>query len=81
MELIRELKPKGIFVIPKDIREQAKFKERDKLAISVRNGEVIIRKQQNPDEWLKSFLRYRKKGKEITLEKLKKIEDESYDLP
>jgi len=81
MELIRELKPKGIFVIPKDIREQAKFKERDKLAVSFRDGEVIIRKQQNPDEWLKSFLRYRKKGKSLTPQELDKIYEESYDLP
>ena len=80
MELIRELKPKGIVIIPKDIREQAKFRERDKLAIRVHNGEVIIRKQQDPKEWLKSVLKYRKKGKEMTLEELKKIEDESYDL-
>ncbi len=81
MELIRELKPKGIIVIPKDIREQAKMKERDKLAISVRGDEIIIKKQQDGNAWLKDFLKYRKKGREITLKELKKIEDESYDLP
>ncbi len=81
MELIRELKPKGIVVIPKDIREQMRIKDRDKIALSVRDGEIIIRKQQNPEEWLKSFLKYRKKGKSMTLKDIKRYEEESYDLP
>lgn len=81
MQLIRELKPKGVFVIPKDIREQARVKERDMLAVSVQDGVILIKKQQTPEEWLKNFLKYRKKGKEMTLEEIKKIEDESYDVP
>ncbi len=81
MELIREMKPKGIIVIPKDIREQMRIKDRDKVALSVRDGEIIIRKQQNPEEWLKSFLKYRKKGKSMTLKDIKRYEEESYDLP
>jgi len=45
------------------------------------DGEIIIRKQQNPEEWLKSFLKYRKKGKSMTLKDIKRYEEESYDLP
>lgn len=81
MELIRELKPKGVFIIPKDIREQAKIREGEKLAVSVRDGKIIIRKQQSPEEWLTDFLKYRKIGKGITLKDIKRYEEESYDLP
>ena len=79
--MIRELKPKGVFVIPKDIREQAKIKEGEKLGVSVKDGDIIIRKQQNSEEWLRSFLKYRKKGKGLTLKDIKRYEEESYDLP
>ena len=81
MELIRELKPKGIIVIPKDIRKTMKIKERDELSFSVRGNEIIIKKRQNTEEWLKSFLKYKKKGKEFTLQDIKRYEEESYDLP
>jgi len=42
---------------------------------------IIEKKQQDIAAFLKHFLRYQKKGKSITLKELKKIEDESYDLP
>ena len=79
MEITREVKPKGIVVIPKDVREAIKLKERDKISFSVRGDEIIIRKQ-DPEKWLQEFLKYRKKGKGLTLKELKKIEEESYDL-
>ena len=81
MELTRQLKPKGIVVIPKDIREGMKLKERDMITFSMRGDEIIIKKKQNAEEWLKSFLKYRKKGKGLTLKELKRYEEESYDLP
>ena len=81
MELTRQLKPKGIVVIPKDIRESMKLKERDMITFSMRGDEIIIKKKQNAEEWLKSFLKYRKKGKSYTPEELDAIYEESYDLP
>jgi len=81
MEITREMKAKGIIVIPKDVRDNIKLKEKDKIIFSVRDNEIIIKKQQDPKEWLKEFLKYRKRGKGLTLKELKKIEDESYDLP
>ena len=39
----------------------------------------INKKKRNPKEWLKRFLRYRKKGKSLTHKELDKIYEESYD--
>jgi len=61
MEIIRELKPKGVFIIPKDVRDQVQIRERDKLAVSVKGRYILIRKQEDPKEWLQKFLRFRKK--------------------
>ncbi len=81
MEITRQLKPKGIVVIPKDIRESIRLKDADMITFSVKGDEIIIRKKQDPQEWLKSFLKYRKKGKGLTLQDMKGYEEESYDLP
>lgn len=80
MEIVRELKPKGIIVIPKDIRDKVKIREKDKIAFSVRDNEIIIKKQMNPEQWIKEFLKYRVKGKSPTPKELDKIYEESYDL-
>ena len=82
MEIIRQLKPKGIIVIPRDIRKQIKLEEGDAISFTTEGERIIIeKKQQDIAAFLKHFLRYQKKGKSITLKELKKIEDESYDLP
>ena len=81
MEITRQLKPKGVVVIPKDIREGIRLKEADMITFSIKGDEIIIKKKQNPEEWLKSFLKYRKKGKSLTHEELDSIYEESYDLP
>ena len=82
MELIRQLKQKGIIVIPHDIRKQVNLQEGDSISFKIEGEKIIIeKKEQDVQKFLKHFLRYRKKGKSLTLEELKKIEDESYDLP
>jgi AbrB family looped-hinge helix DNA binding protein len=81
MEITRQLGEKGQIVIPKDVRELLGVKERQEITFIIEKNEVRLKKKQTAEEWLKHFLRYRKKGKSMTLEELKKIEDESYDLP
>lgn len=81
MEIIRQIGEKGQVVIPKDIRKMLGVREKQEIVFLVENNEVKLRKKQTADEWMKNFLKYRKKGKSMTLEELKKIEDESYDLP
>ncbi|MEK6896501.1 MAG: AbrB/MazE/SpoVT family DNA-binding domain-containing protein [Nanoarchaeota archaeon] len=81
MEIVREVGKKGQVVIPKDIRLLLGIREKQQIVFEVKNNEVRIKPQQNPKEWLKNFLKYRKKGKELTLGELRRIEEESYDLP
>ena len=83
MEIIREIGEKGQVVIPKDIREMLRIKDNDKIIFKVKESEVIIkRKDENVDKFLEEFFTIaRTKGKDLTLKDLKKIEDESYDLP
>ncbi|HLC31228.1 MAG TPA: AbrB/MazE/SpoVT family DNA-binding domain-containing protein [Candidatus Nanoarchaeia archaeon] len=82
MQFERELKPKGIVIIPKDVRENLNLQEKDKILITVKDNKLIIeKKKQDGKEWLKHFLRYRLKGKSPTREELDKIFEESYDLP
>lgn len=81
MEITREIGEKGQVVIPIDIRRMLSLKPRSKVVFKVENNEVKMQSEKNNKEWFNNFIKYRKKGKEITLKNLKKIEEESYDLP
>lgn len=82
MELIRQIKPKGIVVIPIDIRKQVDLQEGDSISFKTEGKKIIIeKKKKDVEAFLKHFMRYRKKGKSITLKEIRDIEDESYDLP
>lgn len=81
MEIIRQLKPKGIIVIPKDVRKQINLEEGDSISFKTEGDKIIIeKKKKDIKEFMKHFLRYQKKGKSPTLNELKRIEEESYDL-
>ena len=83
MEIVRQLKPKGIIVIPSDLRQQLNLNDYDKLTFNKEGNKITIeKKQEDKMKFLEEFFTIaRTKGKDITLEELKKIEDESYDLP
>ncbi len=81
MIIKRELGEKGQVVIPKDIRRLLGLRERDTVVFEVVDKEVILRPEQDAEEFLKEFTKYRRKGKNIALQELKKLEEESYDLP
>jgi len=81
MRFVREIGEKGQVVIPKDIRDLLQLRLGHKLVFEVQNNEVRITQEQTPDEFLKDFLSGPKLKKSITLKELKKIEEESYDLP
>lgn len=77
----RSLTEKGQLVIPKDMRAYLNWKNKENVTIEVKNDSIIIKKENSDEVLNKFFTIARTKGKDITLEELKKIEDESYDLP
>ena len=81
MRFVRQIGEKGQVVIPKDIRQLLGLKFKQNVVFEINNEEVRIKTEQNPEEFLKDFLNIPKLKKPLTLKDLKKIEDESYDLP
>jgi len=81
MRFVRQMGEKGQVVIPKDIRQLLGLKFKQNVVFEINNEEVRIKTEQNPEEFLKDFLNIPKLKKPLTLKDLKKIEDESYDLP
>ncbi|MEK6878989.1 MAG: AbrB/MazE/SpoVT family DNA-binding domain-containing protein [Nanoarchaeota archaeon] len=80
MIIKREIGEKGQIVIPKDIRRHLGLNAGTSVIFEVKDNEVIMKKE-NPKEILEKFFTAIKKKKNITLEELRKIEEESYDLP
>jgi len=81
MIIKRPLGEKGQVVIPKDIREMLKIRSGENVVFEIENNEVKLKKEEDAKKFLEEFFTIIKKKKNITLEELKKIEDESYDLP
>lgn len=81
MKIIREIGKKGQVVIPKDIRKFLGLKEGQKVVFEAREEEVVIKPEQDPDEFLEEFFNIPKPKKNITLKEIKKDLDEKYDLP
>ncbi len=81
MIITRQLGKKSQVVIPRDVREVLGLKERDNIVFEIRDKEVNIKGEQNPEEFLADFLNVPKPKRNLTLKDLREIEEESYDLP
>ena len=83
MIIKRQIGEKGQVVIPKDIRRLLGLKSGNEVVFEVKGDEVIIKPEQkeDPKKIVEEFFNTIKKKKHITLEEIRKIEDESYDLP
>lgn len=80
MIIKREIGEKGQVVIPKDIREFLGLKVREEVVFEIRNNnEVILKKQEDPEEFLKDFLNVPKIKRKINTKELKKIYEEQYE--
>lgn len=81
MRFVREIGEKGQVVIPKDIRVLLGVRARQNIVFEVQDKEVRIKQENNSEQAMREFLKHKKVGKSLTLKDLKKIEEESYDLP
>ena len=80
MIIRREIGEKGQVVIPKDIREMLGLHSGEQVIFEIKNEEVKIKKEQNPEEFLKDFLDVPgKKKKRSSIKEVKKIIMEQYD--
>jgi len=81
MRFVREIGEKGQVVIPVDIRHMLGLTPRQRVVFEVQNNEVTMKQENNAEQSMKEFLSLPKLKKPLTLKDLKKIEEESYDLP
>jgi AbrB family looped-hinge helix DNA binding protein len=82
IKLKRKLGEKGQIVIPKDIRNQLNLKPGENVVFEMKENEIIIKTEDGVDEFLHDlFSVARTNKKDLTLEDIKRIEEESYDLP
>ncbi len=82
MKITREIGEKGQVVIPKDIREMLNLRSGGKVVFEIKDKEVLIKPEQDVEEFLKDFFSIHEKlKKNITIKEIKKILDEKYDLP
>jgi len=77
MIIRREIGEKGQVVIPKDIREFLGLGIKEDVVFEVRGNEVVLKKEQVAEEFLKDFLNVPKikRGKKI----IKEMILEQYD--
>ncbi len=80
MIIKRELGEKGQVVIPKDIREMLKLKKGEKIIFEIEEDEILIKKEQDPEEFLRDFLNVPGKLKRIPkIREIKKTILEQYE--
>ena len=81
MRIEREIGEKGQVVIPKDIRKYLGLRKGKKVVFEFRNKEVIIKPEQDPEEFLNDFLNVPKLKKGLKIKDIKKTLEEQYELP
>jgi len=83
MIIKREIGEKGQIVIPKDIRDFLGLEKGEKVVFEVKDKEVILKKEQDTEQFLNDFFsiaRHKKGGKNLSIKDIKKISGEQYEL-
>ena len=75
----REIGSKGQVVIPKDIREMLRLRRGETVVFEIKGDEVIIKKEQNPEEFLRDFFDTPKLRKKISWKEIKKELEERHE--
>jgi AbrB family looped-hinge helix DNA binding protein len=78
MKIRRIVGPKGQIVIPKDVREYIGLKPGTRVIFEVREGELVIRPETNPEKIVEEFCSIVSKKLEKTID-VKKIIQEEYE--
>jgi AbrB family looped-hinge helix DNA binding protein len=78
MIIKREIGEKGQVVIPKDIREHLGLNIGVNITFEVKDNEVIIKKEEDPDKIVEDFFNTPKIKKKIPVKELKRIYEEQY---
>ena len=83
MIIEREIGKKGQVVIPKDIRKLLGLQQgNNRIIFEIEDNEIKLKRKDSSKKILQKFFTIaRTEGKDLTIKDLKKIEEESYDLP
>ncbi len=82
MKITREIGEKGQVVIPRDIREMLNLRSGGKVVFEIKDKDVLIKPEQDVEEFLKDFFNVPEKLRKPTnMKKIKKIIEEQYELP
>ena len=82
IEVIR-MSSKGQIVIPQEMRKTLGLKKGNSVLIELRDKEVVIKPEQDPEEFLKDFLNIPEKlrsKKPLRIKDIKDMIEEQYEL-
>ncbi|MDI6883715.1 MAG: AbrB/MazE/SpoVT family DNA-binding domain-containing protein [Hadesarchaea archaeon] len=78
MKIVRTVGPKGQVVVPKDVREYLGLKPGSKITFEVKEKELIIRPETDPEKFVDEFCSVVSKKLKKPID-IKKIIEEEYE--
>jgi len=81
-QIKREIGERGQVVIPQEMRKTLGLKKGNSVLIELRDKEVVIKPEQDPEEFLKDFLNAipENRRKNLRIEDLKRDIEEQYEI-